>query len=124
MAVIYLSSTYEDLKDWRQSVAVQLRAMRHTVIGMEDYAAADERPLDKCLADVEGCDIYIGIFAWRYGFIPQKDNPERQSITELEYRKAEKIPASYSCFTTRHRGRRPGWIRHPAIVREPRRCSV
>jgi hypothetical protein len=66
--------------------------MRHTVIGMEDYAAADERPLDKCLADVADCDIYIGIFAWRYGFIPQKNNPERQSITELEYRKAEKIP--------------------------------
>jgi hypothetical protein len=88
MATIYLSSTYEDLKDWRRPAVAQLRVMHHTVIGMEDYAAADERPLDKCLADVATCDIYIGIFAWRYGFVPPKDNPAGLSITELEYHKA------------------------------------
>jgi hypothetical protein len=37
---------------------------------------------------VADCDIYIGIFAWRYGFIPSENNPEGKSITELEYRKA------------------------------------
>jgi len=55
---------------------------------MEDYVAGDQRPLAKCLADVSACDIYVGIFALRYGFIPPKDNPDRKSITELEYRKA------------------------------------
>ena len=58
---------------------------------MEDYAAADERPLDRCLNDVAACDIYVGIFAWRYGSIPQKDNPDKKSITELEYRKASEL---------------------------------
>jgi serralysin len=65
--------------------------MRHDVIGMEDYVASDQRPVDKCLADVADSDAYLGIFAWRYGFIPSRDNPEKQSITELEYRKAKEL---------------------------------
>lgn len=55
---------------------------------MEDYVATDERPLDRCLNDVDGCDVYVGIFAWRYGFIPNTDNFNRKSITELEYQRA------------------------------------
>jgi len=91
VAKIYISSTYEDLKEYRESVYDSLRKMRHDVISMEDYVAQDQRPLQKCLQDVASCDIYIGIFAWRYGFIPQdeKDNPDKLSITELEYRKAK-----------------------------------
>src|SRR5687767_8603155 len=52
---------------------------------MEDYVATEERPLGKCLADVAGCDAYVGIIAWRYGYIPPVNNPEGKSITELEY---------------------------------------
>ncbi len=88
MAKIYISSTFEDLKDYRAAAYRTLRQMQHDVISMEDYPAGDQRPLDKCLADVAACEIYVGIFAWRYGYIPDKDNPERKSITELEYRKA------------------------------------
>ena len=86
MPKIYISSTYEDLKDYRESVYKTLRQMKHDVVAMEDYLASDERPLDKCLNDVSGCEIYIGIFALRYGYIPPD---ESMSITELEYRKAK-----------------------------------
>lgn len=58
---------------------------------MERYVASDERPLDVCLADVAQCDLYIGIVAWRYGFIPQENNPEGRSITECELRAAMKL---------------------------------
>lgn len=85
---IYISSTFEDLKDYRASVYHQLRKLRHDVISMEDYTAGDERPLDKCLQDVQDSDVYVGIFAWRYGYIPVKNNPGKRSITELEYRHA------------------------------------
>jgi hypothetical protein len=88
MAKIYISSTYGDLKEFREEAYRALRQMRHDVIAMEDYAASDQRPLDVCLADVAASDIYVGIFAWRYGFIPPKDNPDRRSITELEFRQA------------------------------------
>src|SRR5262249_32958698 len=60
------------------------------VVGMEDYVAADERPLAKCLKDVEASDVYVGVFAYRYGFIPEPSEIPGTSITELEYRHALK----------------------------------
>jgi hypothetical protein len=65
--------------------------MRHDVVAMEHYVATDQRPLDKCLADVAECDIYVGVFAWRYGYVPATGNPAGKSITELEYRQAQKL---------------------------------
>jgi hypothetical protein len=88
MAKVYLSSTYTDLVEYREAAYRTLRKMRHDVIAMEDYVATDERPLRKCLEDVGGCDIYVGLFAWRYGYVPEQDNPDKRSVTELEYRKA------------------------------------
>jgi len=56
---------------------------------MEKYPAFDERPLDKCLADVSRADAYVLLLAHRYGFRPKEEgNPERSSITELEYNEA------------------------------------
>jgi O-acetyl-ADP-ribose deacetylase (regulator of RNase III) len=88
MSRIYISSTFEDLKDYRQHVCRQLRRAGHDVVAMEDYVAQDERPLTNCLNDISGCDLYIGIFAWRYGYVPKDNNPKYLSITELEYRHA------------------------------------
>ena len=87
MARIYISSTYQDLKDHREEVYRALRQLSHDVIAMEDYVATDTRPLDKCLADVASCEIYVGIFAWRYGFTPPGQS---KAITELEYREAKR----------------------------------
>jgi hypothetical protein len=88
MARIYLSSTYNDLKEYREVVYRTLRQLAHDAVAMEDYVASDTRPLDKCLQDVATSDLYIGIFAFQYGYIPDHDNPAHKSITELEYRKA------------------------------------
>ena len=88
MVRIYLSATYIDLKTSRDAVYRILRMLRHDVVSMEDYVATDAYPLHKCLADVAACEVYVGLFGWRYGYIPDKDNPTRLSITELEYRKA------------------------------------
>ena len=85
MTQIYISSTYTDLVDHRRHVYDILRKMRYDVIAMEDYVAADRRPVDQCLADVASCDVYVGIFAWRYGYIPPGHD---KAITELEYRQA------------------------------------
>ncbi|MCI0387779.1 MAG: DUF4062 domain-containing protein [Acidobacteria bacterium] len=88
---VYLSSTFEDLKDYRAAVFAALEKAGLEVARMEAYTAADERPLDLCLRDVAQSDIYLGLFAWRYGYEPPADhgNPLGKSITELEYRQAE-----------------------------------
>ena len=93
MTTIYLSSTYEDLKEHRRVVFDALRKAGHSVKAMEDYVATDQRPVEKCLKDVAEADIYVGIFAFRYGYVPPTghDNPEGLSITELEFRQAETL---------------------------------
>jgi hypothetical protein len=85
---VYISSTFRDLQNYREKAYRQLRRLRHDVVSMEDGVAAHQRPLHQCLADVEACDVYVGLFAWRYGFVPRDDNPQGLAITELEYRHA------------------------------------
>jgi hypothetical protein len=87
MVVIYISSTYEDLIKEREAAAQAVRSLEHSALRMEDYVASDKRPLDKCLEDVKKSDIYVGIFARRYGFIPDGYD---KSITHLEYEAAGK----------------------------------
>ena len=94
---VYLSSTYTDLIEHRAAVAHLLRQMGHEVVGMEEYVAEGSRPLDRCLKDVDSVEIYVGIFAWRYGHVlPPPAVPPGDaagpspllSITEAEFRRA------------------------------------
>ncbi len=100
MARIYLSSTYSDLIPYRKAVYDTLRTLRHDVLAMEHYGATDQRPVDKCLADVAQCDLYVGLFARRYGYIPpaEHDNPHQRSVTELEYREATRLTKTRLIF--------------------------
>ena len=88
MARIYVSSTFSDLENYRKEVSLALRRLGHEDVAMEYYVAEDRRPLNRCLDDVSSCDVYVGIFAWRHGYVPKFGNPEQYSITELEYRRA------------------------------------
>jgi Domain of unknown function (DUF4062) len=89
MARIYVSSTYGDLKDHREQVYGTLRQRGHDVVAMESYVVANQRPLAKCLGDMTGCDLYVGVFAHRYGYVPQEEgNPGGRPITKPEYRHA------------------------------------
>jgi hypothetical protein len=96
---LYISATSRDLQQHRLAVATVLRRMGHQPIGMEDYVAEGARPLHRCLADVAACDAYVGIIAWRYGFVPTDAGGPGMplpigtalgstSITEFEFRQA------------------------------------
>lgn len=91
MAKVYVSSTFNDLKDCRARVNLALRKVGHEDVAMEYYAAGDGRPVGRCLADVAACDLYVGLFAWRYGYVPVGDNPGGLSVTEMEYREARRL---------------------------------
>jgi hypothetical protein len=85
MSRVYISSTYDDLKEFRTAVAEGLRQLGHVPVEMEDYVAEGSRPLAKCIKDVAESEVYVGIFAWRYGYVPDEPaNPKKLSITELE----------------------------------------
>ena len=108
---VYVSSTFVDLKDYRAAAIRILRQLGHEVVAMEDYVADSAIPLERVLEDVQSCEVYVGIFAWRYGYIPGKPSdtsPEPSapdglvlpgdgdyrtvSITEWEYLQATEDP--------------------------------
>jgi len=89
MARIFISSTRDDLVKYREKVRDALAKAGHVPVGMEDFPASDRRPLAQCRADVASCAVYVGIFAWRLGFVPTEENLEGKSITELELRHAQ-----------------------------------
>lgn len=84
---IFVSSTYEDLKSYRDEVERSIICMNQTIKGMEFFGSTPERPLDKCLQTVRECKLYIGIIGMRYGSVEEDSG---KSFTELEYDEAVK----------------------------------
>jgi tetratricopeptide (TPR) repeat protein len=62
---------------------------------MEVFGARPDEPLDACLKEVEESHLFIGIYALRYGFIPDGADI---SITEMEYVHAKKLGKEIYCF--------------------------
>ena len=85
MARIFVSSTIKDLEEHRKKVSLALKQIGHEDVAMKYFVAEVKRPLNKCQEAVASSDLYIGIFALRYGYKPPR---YKKSITELEYRKA------------------------------------
>jgi formylglycine-generating enzyme required for sulfatase activity len=83
---IFVSSTYIDLIEYRQAAREAVDDLRQKFEGMELMGAMDKEPVEACLDLVEKCDIFIGIYAWRYGYIPEGSNI---SITQMEYQHAQ-----------------------------------
>src|SRR5215470_4291416 len=86
MAKIYVSSTVADLKQERQAVMDWLIEAGHQPV--HSYRPDSETVRASCLDDVDTCDVYVLILGHRYGAQPADGNPERLSITQLEFRRA------------------------------------
>jgi hypothetical protein len=59
---------------------------------VHSYRPDSETVRDSCLDDIDGCDVYVLILGHRYGFQPEEGNAEQLSITQLEFRRAARIP--------------------------------
>lgn len=95
MQKVFISSTSIDLQEYREAVDRTLRQLGFATIKMEDFSAMGSGAVEACLAKVDEADIYIGIFAYRYGFIPEGTNI---SITEIEYNRARGNGITCLCF--------------------------
>lgn len=87
---IYLSSTLNDLADEREAIR---KALSDECVVKHSYLAGEKDLVSSCLEDVGRCDAYFLVVGLRYGFIPpdSASNPDRLSITELEFRKAQEV---------------------------------
>ncbi len=95
---VFVSSTYNDLIDYRTAARDVILQLKQTYQGMEFFGARSEEPVEACLKEVEQCDLFIGIDAWRYGFVPEKSDI---SITEMEFQHAQKEKKPILCFSGR-----------------------
>ncbi|MCB0528583.1 MAG: DUF4062 domain-containing protein [Saprospiraceae bacterium] len=94
---VFISSTYIDLIEHRQEVYNLItQKLGLTSVAMEDFGAMSEEPVMACLDKVQECDLFIGFYAKRYGFIPE--DSEGLSITEMEYDKARQEGKLILCF--------------------------
>jgi tetratricopeptide (TPR) repeat protein len=86
-----ISSTAIDLPEHRREV--EKACLREGIfpIGMDNLPARDADAIRVSIEMVDKADIYIGIFAWRYG---HKPDGRDISITEMEFNRAveRKIP--------------------------------
>lgn len=87
-----ISSTSLDLPEHRKEVLDACSRMGVTPLMMEHLPALDADAIEASIDLVNQADIYIGIFAHRYGYIPTENNPDEISITEMEYNRAVERP--------------------------------
>ena len=80
-----ISSTAADLPDHRAQVVEACLREGVFPIGMEQLPARDASGIQASLEMVNQADIYIGIYAWRYGWVPDGSDI---SITEMEFNRA------------------------------------
>src|SRR5262245_14064001 len=87
MAKVYVSSTVADLEVELRAVMDWLVAANHQPV--HSYRPDSETVRESCLDDIDGCNLYVLILGHRYGFPPEEGNPEKLSITHLEFRRAK-----------------------------------
>lgn len=78
---VFISSTSIDLPEYRKAVQDAILSLGLYPSGMENWPVGGENPVDLCRKMVFDAEIYLGIYAHRYGWRPDGDT----SITEMEY---------------------------------------
>ncbi len=88
---VFVSSTYEDLKEARQEVVNALLQMDCFPVGMEFFNASDQEQWEVIQSLIDDCDYYVLIIAGRYGSVEPKSGKSYTQL-EYEYARAKNIP--------------------------------
>jgi hypothetical protein len=78
---IFLSSTYLDLIAHRRAAAEALERLGQQTGRMEVFGARPAEPQRACIEEIDVCELFVGIYAHRYGHVPDGSGV---SITEAE----------------------------------------
>jgi tetratricopeptide (TPR) repeat protein len=80
---LFLSSTATDLAPFREVVLHVCQRLGAAVVAMEEFGPDPRAAAELCREKVESADLFLGLYAHRYGYVP--DGFAGRSITELEY---------------------------------------
>ena len=91
---IFISSTYEDLKEERKKVQDTILSMYQFPIGMEMFSAADEEQWEIIRETIDSSDYYVLLIGHRYGSVIEEGEYAGISYTQKEFHYAveQKIP--------------------------------
>ena len=87
---VFISSTFDDLKEERQKARDTILSMYQFPIGMEMFSAADEEQWNVIKETIDSSDYYIVIIAQRYGSIIEHGVDKGISYTQKEFSYAKK----------------------------------
>ena len=87
---VFISSTFEDLKEERRGVIEALLGADYIPVGMEWFGARSEPSWDVIKRTIDTSDLYILIIGFRYG--TESDNGISYTEEEYNYAVAQKIP--------------------------------
>lgn len=101
---VFISSTFEDLKEERGKVIETLLNKNCIPVGMEYFPAANDEQMTIIKHLIDECDYYILILGGRYGSIDPITN---KSYTQLEYEYAVERGVPISAFYIANKGDLP-----------------
>lgn len=94
---VFVSSTFLDLAEHRVQIMEQIQRRDLLFRGMEHFGAAQVPSAQFVVEQVRRADVYLGIFARRYGSV---DPNSGRSMTELEYDEAVSLGIPRLCYVT------------------------
>ena len=94
-AKVFICSTGKDLTEYRKVAREVCEELGLAVIGMETFEAMGAGATEGSKRKLDEADVYVGIFAYRYGYI---EDGHDKSVTEIEFDHAGKQKINQLCF--------------------------
>ena len=87
---VFISSTFQDLREYRQGAIVGVIEAGHMPVALENFAPSSESKRKVISQAMESCQFYVIILGARYGSIPGDDSAGKGYV-EIELEMAEKL---------------------------------
>src|SRR5260221_4248509 len=91
---VFISSVIRDFGAERKAARAAVESLRQIPIMAEDFGAKPSSAQAACLEGVRDCDMYIGIFGARYGYVGKSGI----SATAEEFNEARQKGRDILCF--------------------------
>lgn len=92
---IFVSSTFADLVEYRKKATEVIERLGQQGIRMEVFGARPIQAEESCFEEIEEADVFVGIYAHRYGFVRY---PATVSSTEQEFDFAREKGKPVFCY--------------------------
>ncbi|MBZ0300477.1 MAG: tetratricopeptide repeat protein [Anaerolineae bacterium] len=95
MTKVFIGSTSRDLEDYRKAAIDTCLSLDLQPVAMEHFPAMGVGATEGSKRKVDEADLYVGIFAYRYGYI---EDGYDKSVTEIEFDYAGERGMERLCF--------------------------